>query len=84
MSEYPDSLIQRKCGRPIAQEAAARAAMVLQLRAVGQQAYWSALSDLDFWLRSDGHRRNPGTSADLVAAGLFAALRDGSLSPPFR
>lgn len=84
MSEYPDSLIQRKCGRSIAQEAAARAAMVLQLRAVGQQAYWSALSDLDFWLRSDGHRRNPGTSADLVAAGLFAALRDGLLSPPYR
>lgn len=84
MSEYPDSLIQRKCGRAVAEEAAARAAMVLQLRAVDPQAYWSALSDLDFWLRSDGHRRNPGTSADLVAAGLFAALRDGSLSPPYR
>ena len=36
-----------------------------------------ALADFDFWLRSDGHRRNPGTTADLIAAALFAGLRDG-------
>ena len=30
----------------------------------------------DRWLRADGHRRNPGTTADLVAATLFAAQRD--------
>jgi triphosphoribosyl-dephospho-CoA synthase len=46
--------------------------------------YLRALSDFDFWLRCDGHRRNPGTTADLIAAGLFAALRDGLLVPPFR
>ena len=44
----------------------------------------TAGSDLDFWLRSDGQRRNPGTSADLIAAGLFAALRERKIAGPFR
>ena len=43
-----------------------------------------ALSDFDFWLRSDGHRRNPGTTADLVAAALFLALWEGQVAPPWR
>ena len=30
-----------------------------------------------FGSASDGHRRNPGTTADLVAAGLFVLLREG-------
>jgi triphosphoribosyl-dephospho-CoA synthase len=83
MSEYPDSLIARKCGQIVANESAARAAAVLQLRSGGPEAYHRALADLDFWLRSDGNRRNPGTSADLLAGGLFAALRDGHLRPPW-
>jgi triphosphoribosyl-dephospho-CoA synthase len=29
------------------------------------------LAEFDRWLRSDGHRRNPGTSADLLAATLL-------------
>jgi len=42
------------------------------------------LADFDFWLRSDGHRRNPGTTADLIAAALFVLLRDGLIDPPYR
>jgi triphosphoribosyl-dephospho-CoA synthase len=38
--------------------------------------------ELDAWLRADGHRRNPGTTADLVAATLFAALRDRDMQAP--
>jgi triphosphoribosyl-dephospho-CoA synthase len=49
----------------------------------GGEAYWRAVSDLDFWLRSDGNRRNPGTTADLIAAALFAGLRDDRLRPPY-
>jgi triphosphoribosyl-dephospho-CoA synthase len=41
----------------------------------------SALAELDFWLRTDGHRRNPGTTADLIAAGLFVGLRERILQP---
>jgi triphosphoribosyl-dephospho-CoA synthase len=32
---------------------------------------WQAL---DKWMREEGHRRNPGTTADLIAAGLFVLL----------
>jgi triphosphoribosyl-dephospho-CoA synthase len=35
----------------------------------------------DAWLRDDGHRRNPGTSADLIVAALFSLLRGGKISP---
>jgi triphosphoribosyl-dephospho-CoA synthase len=84
MSELPDSLIARKCGRPLAERAAAWAADVLRAGEPGSEAYAAALADFDFWLRSDSNRRNPGTTADLVAAGLFVCLREGSIRPPFR
>lgn len=83
MAEFPDSLIARKCGMQVAQEAADRARQVLSGGAPGDDDYERGLGDLDFWLRSDGHRRNPGTSADLIAAGLFAALRERLLVGPF-
>jgi triphosphoribosyl-dephospho-CoA synthase len=77
MSRFPDSLIARKCGTVTAQRAADHAAEVLRAGTPNDDAFWQAAADLDFWLRSDGHRRNPGTTADLLAAGLFALLRDG-------
>jgi triphosphoribosyl-dephospho-CoA synthase len=79
MASAPDSLIQRKCGLATAQESSHRAAHVLSAGAPGEQTYQRALSDFDAWLRGDGHRRNPGTTADLVAAGLFVLLREGEL-----
>ncbi len=82
MSQFPDSLIARKGGGELAARSAARAAKVLEAGRPGSDAYEDALADLDFWLRSDGHRRNPGTTADLVAAGLFVLLRDGIISEP--
>ena len=38
--------------------------------------------EFDAWLRAEGHARNPGATADLVAAALFAALRDGTIELP--
>lgn len=84
MSNYPDSLIARKCGTAVAAQSAAMAAAVLAAGEPTGEAYQDALADLDFWLRSDGHRRNPGTTADLLAAALFAALIDGAIKPPVR
>lgn len=81
MSRYPDSLIARKCGLLVAQESAARAAAVLTAGQPGVSSYSRALAEFDLWLRVDGHRRNPGTTADLLAAGLFVLLRDGGLRP---
>jgi triphosphoribosyl-dephospho-CoA synthase len=79
LSEYPDSLIARKCGLETALEVSNYAAAVLAAGSPGEDSYYEAAADLDFFLRSDGHRRNPGTTADLIAAGLFALLRDGKL-----
>jgi hypothetical protein len=70
--------------RQTAERSAAMAAEVLAAGQPDDEPYVRRLADLDFWLRSDSHRRNPGTTADLIAAGLFAALRDGRLQPPFR
>jgi len=84
MSRHPDSLIARKCGEAVAARAARHAAQVLDAGRPGVAAYHEAVSDFDFWLRADGHRRNPGTTADLVTAGLFAALRDAIISLPIR
>ena len=83
MSEYPDSLIARKCGRAIADESAARAAAAAEAGPLGSEDDWRAVADLDFWLRSDRQKRNPGTTADLIAAALFAGLRDGLIRPPY-
>ena len=82
MREFPDSLIGRKCGAAVAQRSAKLAAVALDAGLPGSEAYHEALADLDFWLRSDGHRRNPGTTADLVAAGLFVLLREGIMNEP--
>jgi triphosphoribosyl-dephospho-CoA synthase len=84
MSEFPDSLIARRRGIEVARKAAALARDVLSQGRPRDEPYELALADLDFWLRSDGHLRNPGTTADLIAGGLFAALRDGIIKPPFR
>ena len=84
MSLRPDSLIGRKCGDEIAQQSALMAGRVLEAGAIESEAYLLALADFDFWLRSDGHRRNPGTSADMLGAGLFVALWEGAIKPPFR
>ena len=84
MSQLPDSLIARKCGLQLAQSAAGRAAKILESGSPGSNSYLQALADFDFWLRSDGHRRNPGTSADMIAAGLFVLLRDGVITESFQ
>jgi triphosphoribosyl-dephospho-CoA synthase len=82
LAEIPDSLIARKCGAALAKAATQRAQRLLA-QPMGSTAYLHGLADFDFWLRSDGNRRNPGTTADLITAGLFVALRDQQIRPPF-
>ena len=77
MANYPDTLIARKCGRSEAEQAAERARIVLQ-----SADFKTSLAELDNWLRATGNRRNPGTTADLIAAALFVALRDGFIPTP--
>jgi triphosphoribosyl-dephospho-CoA synthase len=84
MAHHPDSLIGRKLGPEVAAQSQEMARRVLDTGPPGSAAYTSSLADLDFWLRSDGHRRNPGTTADLIAAGLFVLLRLGQIPEPIR
>ena len=84
MAQFPDSLIARKLGDVAAQKSATIATQCLeQLTDQDDDDFWSAVGDLDFWLRSDGHRRNPGTTADMIAAALFIGLAENKFSPPF-
>jgi triphosphoribosyl-dephospho-CoA synthase len=76
MARYPDSLIERKCGKAVARQSADMAAKVLAAGDPSSRRYQAGLAELDFWLRADGHRRNPGTSADLVTAALFVLLAE--------
>jgi triphosphoribosyl-dephospho-CoA synthase len=82
LSRCPDTLILRKRGRAVAAEASRRAADVLS--GGWPDAPPDLLRALDAWLRADGHARNPGATADLVAAALFAALRDGTIGLPLK
>jgi triphosphoribosyl-dephospho-CoA synthase len=73
LASRPDSLIERKAGAAAARAVTAAAREVLD----GTRS----LADLDASLRGVDHRLNPGTTADLVAAALLAALLSGVRLP---
>lgn len=82
LASYPDSLIVRKRGPAEAAEVSRRARSVLEQGWPKGAESRQALTDLDRWLREEGHRRNPGTTADLVTACLFVLLREGTIELP--
>lgn len=86
MAQFPDSLIARKCGPEVAEGVRERASQVLALGGLDTSEGRRAGVQLDAFLRSDGNRLNPGTTADLVTACLFVALREDKVRPsvPFR
>lgn len=84
LARDPDTLIARKLGPVAALEAQQRAQAALGTGPPGSEAYQAAAADLDFWLRADGHRRNPGATADLIGAALFVLLSEERLSWPVR
>ena len=81
LAAFPDSLIARKNGPAVAADVQARAVDFWNLGGFATAAGRTAGRELDAHLRADGHARNPGTTADLVTACLFLALRDRRLSP---
>jgi len=81
LAAFPDTLIARKCGLPIAVEMQDRARDVLAAGGLSSAAGRASGVRFDAHLRSDGHRLNPGTTADLVTACLFVALRERKLKP---
>ena len=77
-----DSHIRRKRGSA---EATAVKRKALDIASLDAPDGRRAFLDFDAWLRADQHARNPGTTADLIAAGLFVALREKriALETPF-
>ncbi|HEX5271531.1 MAG TPA: triphosphoribosyl-dephospho-CoA synthase, partial [Gemmataceae bacterium] len=82
MAAHPDSLIARKRGPADAEEASRRARAVLDSGWPHAPGGGEALARLDDWLRGAGRGRNPGTTADLVTASLFVALREQVIKLP--
>lgn len=76
-----DTLVRRKCGEVVDAELRRLASETTSL-IPDSKRFRAALAEFDEWLRADGHRRNPGTTADLVTAALFAGLLEGSISSP--
>ncbi len=81
LAEFGDSLVARRCGREVSAKVRTLAAQVLADGWPASQESRVRLEQFDQFLRADGHRRNPGTTADLIAALLFSALREGWLVP---
>jgi len=82
LARHHDSLIARKRGPEEAEETSRQAQLVLDAGPLDSGTGREALAKLDRWLRAEGHGRNPGTTADLVTACLFAALRQGIITLP--
>jgi triphosphoribosyl-dephospho-CoA synthase len=73
LASHPDTLIARKAGIAAARRVSEGAAAVLEGAL--------SLAEFDSSLRGPDHRLNPGTTADLVAATLLAALLSGTKLP---
>lgn len=73
LSERADSLIVRKCGHAEGRNVQQRAQQVLRSGSYGEEVFEANWLEFDWYLRSDGHRKNPGTTADLIAAALFVS-----------
>jgi triphosphoribosyl-dephospho-CoA synthase len=79
IARHSDSLIARKRGSAEAEAASDRAARVLAAGWPHEEAARREMAEFDSWLREEGHSRNPGATADLVTASLYAALRTDAI-----
>ncbi|CAN5210576.1 triphosphoribosyl-dephospho-CoA synthase [soil metagenome] len=79
MSVFPDSLIVRKLGLAAGETVRKWAEDIMLVGGLETAEGRAAGVALDAYLRSDGNKLNPGTTADLVCACLFVALREGKL-----
>ena len=71
LSQYPDSLITRKAGSDLSRKVQARAQTVWEKGGWLTDTGQAGAAEFDAWLREDGNRLNPGSTADLMAAALF-------------
>ncbi len=79
LAQVPDTLIGRKKGMEAARDVSDRAGWILKCGGVFDPKGQEAIGELDRFLRDERHTLNPGTTADLVAATLFAYLVEKDL-----
>jgi len=74
LSRVPDSLIARKCGLERARAVTTQAERVLAVGGAFTREGRQSLRRWDRALRKGGNRLNPGTTADLTAAAIYAVM----------
>jgi triphosphoribosyl-dephospho-CoA synthase len=77
LSRFPDSLILRKHGLEKARKISLNAKEILNLGGITTSEGRDRLYRLDNEFRSEKHKINPGTTADLTASTLSIAILDG-------
>lgn len=79
LSRRVDSLVIRKRGEREANEVSRRARLILDASPEADRPDEALLNDFDAWLREAGAGRNPGATADLIAAVLYVALAEQTI-----
>lgn len=74
LSRFPDTLIARKTGIRNAEHVSKMAKDILDKGGLLTGEGKAAIGELDNFLRSDGNKLNPGTTADLVTSSVFVNL----------
>jgi len=74
LAEQPDTLIVRKLGPDAAADVQNQARQVRAAGGVRTEQGRQALAAFDTALRDPANRRNPGTTADLIAAACFVVI----------
>ncbi|NHJ40588.1 MAG: hypothetical protein FK731_11195 [Asgard group archaeon] len=77
LAAYPDTLVKRKFGQEMATTISDKAKKILDLGGALTIDGRRELEELDIELGEEIEKINPGTTADLVAATLFAYLLSG-------
>ena len=84
LAALPDTLIARKVGWERAWEVSRRAAEVLAAGGVATAGGRRVLAAFDSFLRREGNKLNPGTTADLTAASLLVYFLEEGYDGFFR
>lgn len=77
LAECPDTLIARKTSREKALEVSFKAKEILTLGALETSSGRKSLREFDRELRKAGNLLNPGTTADIITAGLALIILNG-------
>jgi triphosphoribosyl-dephospho-CoA synthase len=81
LSHRPDTLIQRKAGLEIAEDVCHRASNLYSRIIKKPESDWlGLLKPFDQYLRSQGSKLNPGTTADLLSAAIYISLLLGDIT----